>query len=90
MAQSVKRPTLGFSLSHGLRVIRLSPVSGSILSMEFADDSLFPSAPPPLHVQALSLTLKQLNLSFFEVSIDHIRNLSQIAPDYCKHMQIVF
>ena len=49
MAQSVKHLTLGFSSGHDLRVMRLSPVSSSVLGMESAWDSLSlpPSAPPP-------------------------------------------
>ena len=34
--QSVKCPTLGFCSGHDLRVVRLSPMSGSVLGMESA------------------------------------------------------
>lgn len=46
VAQLVKCQTLGFSLGHTLRVVGLSPVSGSILSAESAWDSLLFSLPP--------------------------------------------
>lgn len=36
MAQLVKGPSLGFGLGHDLRVIGLSPASGSVLSGESA------------------------------------------------------
>ena len=36
VAESVKHPTLGFSLGHDLVVMGLSPVSGSALSEESA------------------------------------------------------
>ena len=45
VAQSVEHLALGFCSGHGLRVVGLSPASGSVLSEEFA--SLSPSAPPP-------------------------------------------
>lgn len=34
MAQSIKHPTPGFDSGHDLKVVRLSPALGSILSME--------------------------------------------------------
>ena len=34
MAQSIKHQTLDFSLSHGVKIVRLSPVLGSVLSRE--------------------------------------------------------
>ena len=34
VAQSVKRPTLDFGSGHGLTVVRLSPVLGSVLGMK--------------------------------------------------------
>ena len=40
MAQSVKRPTHDFNSHHDLRVLGSSPTSGSVLSREFAWDSL--------------------------------------------------
>ena len=48
MAQSVKRPTLDFGSGHGPRVVSSSPLLGSELSVESAEDSLALSAPPPL------------------------------------------
>ena len=62
MAQSVKHPTLNFSLGHDL-VIRefpsLSPASGAVLTVEPSWDSVSPSlsAPPLLtltHTHSLS------------------------------------
>ena len=44
MAQSFKHPTLDFDSVHDLRVVRSSPMSGSVLSRESAPDSLSPSA----------------------------------------------
>ena len=52
VAQSVECPTLGFGSGHDLRVVRLSPASGSALSGESVCDSLSPSPlpyPPLLH-----------------------------------------
>ena len=60
MAQSVKRSTLDFGSGRDPRVMRLSPASGSALSVKPAEDSLrsSPSAPPPLvPTCALSLSL---------------------------------
>ena len=45
--QSVKHPTLDFSLGHDLRVMRSSPTSGSTLGMEPAQDSSSPYTPLP-------------------------------------------
>ena len=52
LAQSVKCLSLDFGSGHDLRVMRLSPALGSVLRVEPALDSLFPSpsAPPPAHV----------------------------------------
>jgi len=36
VAQSVKHPTLAFGSGHDLRVVRSSPVSGSMLGVEAA------------------------------------------------------
>ena len=49
MSESVECLTLDFGLGHDLRVVRLSPECGSMLSLESAGDSLFhfPSAPSP-------------------------------------------
>lgn len=46
VAQLVKHPTLDFGSGHDLRVLRLSPVSGSALNGEPGWDSLSPYAPP--------------------------------------------
>jgi len=46
VAQSVKHLTLDFSPGHDFRVMRSSPVLGSMLSIEPAWDSLFPSPSP--------------------------------------------
>ena len=40
MAQSFEHPTLDFGSGHDLRVVRSSPVSGSVYSAESAQDSL--------------------------------------------------
>ena len=57
VAQSVEHPTLDFSWGHDPRVIRLSPTSGSVLSVEPAWDSLcLPLLLPPLLVFSLSLS----------------------------------
>ena len=40
VAQLVEHPTLGFGSDDDLRVVRWSPVSGSMLSRESAWDSL--------------------------------------------------
>ena len=63
VAQSVECPTLGFSSVHVPRVMGSCPISGSVLSVEPAWDSLSPSlsAPPPL-MRTLSLSLS-LSLS---------------------------
>ena len=47
MAQSVECPTVTFNSGHDPRVRRSSSVSGSVLSVEPACDSLSPPAPPP-------------------------------------------
>ena len=49
VAQWVKLPTLDFSSGHDLRVVRLSPMLGSVLSAESACPSTT-SAPPPDHM----------------------------------------
>ena len=54
VAQSVKHLALGFSSDHDLRVLKSSPVSGSILSTEHA----YPSPTVPFPLFALSLPLK--------------------------------
>jgi len=60
VAQSVKRPTLGFGSGRDLRVVRWSPASGSALSRESACDSLS----PPLSLPTTH-ALSQINLFFF-------------------------
>ena len=69
----MKHLTLDFGLGHDFRVVRLSPVSGSMLRMEPAKVSLSPSpsasAPAPLLSLVLSLSLK-------------------ITPDVDKKMEI--
>ena len=56
VAQSVKRPTLGFSSGCDLRAVRPSPRSGSVLSMPSVWDSL----PLPLPF-LLELSFSQAN-----------------------------
>ena len=51
MAQLVERPILDFGSGHDLRGMRLSPASGSMLTVESACPP--PSAPP--HTLVLSL-----------------------------------
>ena len=67
MAQLVEHPTFGFGLGHDPRVVKSSPASGSVLSMEPAWDPVSPSAPLP-HSHALSLKNKFKNSSYFPVS----------------------
>lgn len=50
---SVEGPTLDFSSSHDLKVVRLSPMMGSMLSVEPAWDSLSPSQPLDPHPHSL-------------------------------------
>ena len=58
VAQSVKCLTPNFGSDYDLRVMRSSLTSGSMLGMEFASDSLFPSfGPSPAHYLFLSLPL---------------------------------
>ena len=54
MAQSVKCQTVDFGSGRDLRVVRLSPASGSMLSADSV--CLSPSAPHP------TLSLKLINL----------------------------
>ena len=60
VAQWVKHPTLDFGSDHDLRVMRLSPLWGSALRGESAQDFLSPSAPPHAH----TLSLSEINKSF--------------------------
>ena len=53
VAQSVKHQVLDFSSGHDLRVVRSSPMSGSMPGTESARNSLYPSASP-----MVSLSLK--------------------------------
>ena len=68
MAQWVKRPILDFGSGLDLMVVRLSPVSDSVLSVDPAWDSLSPSlCPSPACAHSLSHTLllplsKQISL----------------------------
>ena len=56
VVQSVERLTLDFSSGHELRVVRLSPVVGSTLSMKPAWDSFsLPLPPSPTRSRTLSL-----------------------------------
>ena len=57
MAQSVDYLTLDFDSGHDLRVLGSSPMSGSIVSMEFGIASLSPSAPTHAHILSPSLPL---------------------------------
>ena len=59
MAQLVERPTLDFGPGHDLRVVRLSPVSGTLLSMESSllGFSPSPSASSPTCLSAYLHTL---------------------------------
>ena len=59
MAQLIKFPTLNFSSGHDFRVVRLSPASGSVLSVESAEDSL--SLPLPHHPAHKHVPKKNLN-----------------------------
>ena len=53
-AHSIERPTLGSGSGRDLRVVRLSPMSGSALSRESAGDSLPLAMPLPWPVSSLS------------------------------------
>ena len=46
MAQLTKRPTPDFGSDHDLRVVRLSPTSGSAFGVEAARDSPHPLPAP--------------------------------------------
>ena len=61
VAQSVKRPTLGFGSGHDLTVHEFKPCIGLCAdSMESARDPLLPSlSAPPLHTQACALSLSK-------------------------------
>lgn len=57
MAPSVKRPTLDFGSGHGLEIVRSSPMSGAVFTVESAWDSLPLPLPLPLvHAHACSLS----------------------------------
>ena len=60
VAQLVEYLTLGFGLGHDLKVVRLSPVLGSVLKLcfRFSLSSFFFSlCLPPAHARPLSLSL---------------------------------
>ena len=65
MAQSVKHSTLDLGSGHDLRVVGSSPMSGSVLSVESAWDSLSPSPSAPLTYTSSS-ALSQINKSFLK------------------------
>ena len=73
MTQSFKCPTFGFSSGGDLRVVRLSPSLGSMLSAESASDFISPSLCPSSHL--CSGSLSQIN-SFLKLS--KINELSEI------------
>jgi len=60
VAELVKHVTLDFGSGHDLRAVRLSPMSGSELSMESACESLSPSplAPPTPINQSINQSIK--------------------------------
>ena len=60
VTQWVKCLTLDFCLGHYLSVLRSSPVSGDLLSVDSA--SLSPSALPPTWKLALWLSVSQINI----------------------------
>ena len=60
MAQSFKHLILDFGSGHDLRVVRLSPASGSVLGVEPAWDSLSPSSFLPPHCLSLLLKKKEI------------------------------
>ena len=69
MAQSVKCLTLGFSWGHALRVMGLSPISGSVLNRKSAGNSFSspPSASPPTQAPTHILSFsKWINKIFFK------------------------
>ena len=55
VAELVKWPTLNFSSGHDLRVLGLSPMSGSTFNGESAWYSLFLSLPLPILLLSFSL-----------------------------------
>ena len=64
MAQSVECLTPDFSSGHDLRVMRSSPVLGSVLGVEIPQDSLplplpFPCSHTCVRARLLSLSLSQ-------------------------------
>ena len=59
MAQLVECLTLGFGTGYDLRVVRSSSVMGSVLGMESAWGSLYPSPSAPSHLHALFQINKQ-------------------------------
>ena len=64
VAQSLKCPALDFGSGHDLTVVSLSPMSGSVLGVDLAWDSLSLSAPPSCmhtHVPSFSQKIKKKN-----------------------------
>ena len=66
VALLVKRPTRGFSPGHDLRVMRSSPMLGSMLTAESAKVSLFLSLSLFL---SPSLSLSQINIYFLKAGL---------------------
>ena len=87
VAQSAKRPTLGFSSGCDLRVMRSSPELGSTLSWESTGHSLSPSTPslhPCLCTLSCSLSLSQkINKRCWHVLRCHAPQLSQKMLTVC-------
>ena len=67
VAQSVKRPILGFGSGYDLRVVRSSPSWGSSLHIRLLETFLLPLPlrPPTLCTFSLSLAFSQINKYFF-------------------------
>ena len=55
VAQSVKRPAFDFGSGHDLRVVRSTPMLGSVLCGESAEDYFSLTLPLPFLMQYLSL-----------------------------------
>lgn len=67
MAQSVKRPSLGFRWGDDLRVVgSRTPALGYPLSRKSTSLSLSPSAPHPPHPLALPYALSKINKEIFK------------------------
>ena len=75
----IKHLTLGFSSGHDLRVVRLSPVLGSVLSLETAGDSLSLCTPAP----------RLINKSFKKIPWDcNGSNLLVLLQTHGKHLKV--